>query len=413
MITVGSREFWSATWALALGSFMIFANVHMTQPLLPQLASSFHLSPLQASWSLTVTIAMLGLSLLFYGPLSDAFGRKRIMSLTLLGAVLSTLAISQVDSYSSLLLLRGLQGFFLGGLPAIAIAYMGDEFERKAVVVAVGLYISSNSLGGVTGRLISGYIGEHYHWSNVFMVMGLLSLLLVLLFIVLLPKSKHFQAKAFHPKAVLKDLQLHLKNPLLVTAYLIGGLNMLIFLNQYSYITFVLADKPYHLSSQALGMLFLTYLTGSLASAWSGRAALLFTQPLCILVGILLLMLGTLLTLASSLSFIVCGFLINSFGFFLAHSNLSSWVSQHALQARASASSLYLVFYYLGASLGSFYLEPFWQWASWAGVAAASMLILTLTLGITVWLYLHSNSQLADKTIGSSSTNPAKTLKTV
>lgn len=391
MITTGTRDFWYATLALALGSLMIFANVHMTQPLLPQLAQTFQLTPLQASWSLTVTIAMLGLSLLIYGPLSDAWGRKNLMSLSLLGAVLTTLAMTQVETYSSLLILRGLQGLFLGGLPAIAIAYMGDEFERKAVLVAVGLYISANSLGGVTGRLVSGFVGEHYHWPTVFLVLGLGSLILVLLFIWLLPASKHFQAKPFHPRSVVLDIKSHLGNPLLVTAYLIGGLNMLVFLTQYSYITFVLVDAPYHLSSHALGLLFLTYLTGSLASAWSGRASVWLGQPICMVVGIVLLIIGTLFTLASSLPMIVSGFLINSFGFFLTHSILSSWVSQHALKARASASSLYLVFYYMGASLGSFYLEPFWQWAGWSGVVSASLLVFSITLSTAIWLYFRQN----------------------
>lgn len=391
MITTGTRDFWYATLALALGSLMIFANVHMTQPLLPQLAQTFQLTPLQASWSLTVTIAMLGLSLLVYGPLSDAWGRKNLMSLSLLGAVLTTLAMTQVETYSSLLILRGLQGLFLGGLPAIAIAYMGDEFERKAVLVAVGLYISANSLGGVTGRLVSGFVGEHYHWPTVFLVLGLGSLILVLLFIWLLPASKHFQAKPFHPRSVVLDIKSHLGNPLLVTAYLIGGLNMLVFLTQYSYITFVLVDAPYHLSSHALGLLFLTYLTGSLASAWSGRASVWLGQPICMVVGIVLLIIGTLFTLASSLPMIVSGFLINSFGFFLTHSILSSWVSQHALKARASASSLYLVFYYMGASLGSFYLEPFWQWAGWSGVVSASLLVFSITLSTAIWLYFRQN----------------------
>lgn len=394
MITTGTRDFWFATLALALGSFMIFANVHMTQPLLPQLAESFQLTPLQASWSLTATISMLGLSLLIYGPLSDALGRKSIMVISLLGAVATTLAISQVETYSGLLILRGLQGLFLGGLPAIAIAYLGDEFERKALVVAVGLYISANSLGGVTGRLVSGFVGEHYDWQTVFIVLGFSSFVLVLLFIWLLPASKQFQAKAFRPRSVLSDIHDHLRNPWLLAAYVIGGLNMLVFLTQYSYITFVLAEAPYHLSTHALGMLFLTYLTGSLASAGSGRASVWFSQPTCMIIGILLLMLGSLLTLIGQLPMIISGFLINSFGFFLTHSTLSSWVSQHALKARASASSLYLVFYYLGASLGSFYLEPFWQWAGWSGVVLASLLVFILTLSTAIWLYGKQNQSV-------------------
>ena len=74
MIDIRSAAFWRATLALCLGSFTIFSNVYVTQPLLPTLAEHFHVSPLMAGWSFTVTTLMLGLSLLVYGPLSDAVG---------------------------------------------------------------------------------------------------------------------------------------------------------------------------------------------------------------------------------------------------------------------------------------------------------------------------------------------------
>lgn len=174
MIESDSREFRYATWALCLGSAVIFANLHVVQALLPTLAQQFRLTELQASWSLTTAILMLGLSLLVYGPLSDALGRKWIMVGSLAGTVLVTLGLSLVESYPMLLLLRGLQGFFLGGIPAIAIAYMGDEFTRKAVAVAVGVYISANSLGGIAGRMLGGFVGEHYGWAAAFGVVGVI-----------------------------------------------------------------------------------------------------------------------------------------------------------------------------------------------------------------------------------------------
>jgi YNFM family putative membrane transporter len=184
------------------------------------------------------------------------------------------------------------------------------------------------------------------------------------------------------------DLSEHLRNPLLLLAYLIGGLNFFIFVNQYSYITFVLADAPYNLPASVLGMLFLTYLSGTFGSSISGKAGQRWSQPVCMAAGILILMLGSLLTLAGSLRMIVLGLLVNSFGFFFAHSSASSWVSQNAQRARASASSLYLLFYYSGASAGSFYLQPFWEWLGWAGVILGSLLVLLLTLGLSMRLHI-------------------------
>jgi YNFM family putative membrane transporter len=289
------------------------------------------------------------------------------MLVTLAGAILITALIGQVQDYATLLLLRVVQGFLLGGLPAIAIAYLGDEFSRKALLLAVGFYISGNSLGGIAGRLFGGYSTDLVDWQFAFSGMALLSLAGLALFAWLLPPSRHFQPKPLRPRTMLADLAGHLRNPLLLAAYLVGGLNFFIFANQYSFVTYVLSDAPYHLPPTWLGMLFLTYLSGTLGSALSGRVAQQLPQAQCMLIGILIMMLGSLTTLGGSLGAIIGGLLVNSFGFFFCHSMASSWVNRHALQARASASSLYLVFYYLGASSGGFYLNGFWGPWGWDG----------------------------------------------
>lgn len=396
MIDAGSASFWRATIALCLGSFMIFANVYVTQPLLPLLMDSFQLSELEASWSFTITTLTLGLSLLLYGPLSDALGRKNIMLASMAGVVLMTFLLSQTQSYSMLLLFRGLQGLCLGGLPAIAIAYMSDEFKHKAMILAVGFYISGNTIGGIGGRLIGGFVGEWLGWSEVFLVMALISFILLALFAVLLPASNYFIAKSLKPRSMLRQSLAHIKNPLLLLAYLIGGFNFFIFINQYSFITFLLSDAPYNLSPSWLGLLFLTYLSGTVGSALSGRIAQRVPQPVCMIIGIVLLMCGSLVTLVPSIWAIITGFLISAFGFFFTHSTASSWVSRHALEAKASASSLYLLFYYLGASTGGFYLQPFWQWDGWSGVILGSMLVLIATLLAAVLLYKISYQKVLE-----------------
>jgi len=387
MIESSNPLFWRATLALCLGSFMIFANVYVTQPLLPMLSQAFDVSPLAAGWTFTVTTLTLGLSLLFWGPLSDALGRRWIMLLTMSGATLLTLLLSFTEDYTTMLILRAGQGVLLAGLPAIAIAWMGDEFSRPAMLLAVGLYIGGNSIGGISGRLIGGFVGEWLGWSEAFLVMTLLSVVCLLVFALLLPPSRHFEPRPLKPRQMVADLAGHLRNPLLLLAYLIGGFNFFVFVNQYSYVTFVLADEPYNLPASLLGMLFLTYLSGTFGSSISGKAGQRWSQPACMASGILILMLGSLLTLFDSIWMIVSGLLVNSFGFFFAHSSASSWVSQNARYARASASSLYLLFYYTGASVGGFYLHPFWEWQGWSGVVLGSWLVLALTLGLSVWLW--------------------------
>ncbi|WP_438463585.1 MFS transporter [Marinomonas sp. PE14-40] len=391
MIQTGSKIFWRANLALLIGSFMVFANVYVTQPLLPMIASKFAISSLEANASFTITTFILGLSLLIYGPLSDALGRKWLMLVTMLGIVITTFTLAFASQYQDLLILRGVQGFFLAGLPAMAIAYLAEEYQSDAMTIAVGLYIAGNSLGGIGGRLLGGFLGEWQGLSNTFFIMAGISSICLISFAYLLPNSQHFSAKTLNIKTVLSNFKHHLANRYLLITYLIGGLSFFIFINQYSYITFVLESAPYSLSSKLIGMLFLTYLAGTCASSLSGKLALKYSQPTCMMLGTSFLILGSLITLELSLFAIIFGLTMNSFGFFLTHSTASAWVSKQAnrskVKANASASALYLTFYYMGASFGSFYLDPFWQTYGWNGVVMASLfaLIVIFLLGLSLF----------------------------
>ncbi|EJI85716.1 major facilitator transporter [Alishewanella aestuarii B11] len=387
MIEYKSAAFYRSALALCVAAAAVFANLHLMQPLLPELSRQFQLSALTVSWVYTIGTLCLGLSLLVYAALSDAWGRKKLLLITLIGMTLSTLILSQVSSFQALLFWRAVQGLFLGGLPAIAIAWMGEEYSKPALVSAVGLYISANSLGGISGRLLSGAMADLGHWQWVFYPMTLLGLLSCWLVWRYLPASLQFQRQPFRLKQALSDNLFHLRQPLLLLVYLIGGLNFLVFLNQYTYIAFVLAAAPFSLGSSLIGLLFVTYLTGTVGSALSAKIAARLSAPGAMAAGILIMMLGSVITLGQSLVLIGAGFFISAFGFFLCHSLASSWVSQHALRAKASASALYLVFYYLGASTGTLYLQPFWQAGQWLGVVIGSVLMygLTLLLCLLLW----------------------------
>lgn len=378
----GSRQYRQMTAVLSFAAVVVFANLHALQPLLPELSRLFLLTPLQASWSYAVGTLTLGLSLLFYSAVSDAIGRRTLLGISLLGMTFSTVLLTQVESYSALLWGRALQGFFLGGLPAIAVAYLGEELEKPALLSAVGIYISASSLGGISGRVLAGFSAELGHWQWVFWLWSLLAILLLLAFWRYLPASQHFVAKKFSARQALKDNWFHLRQPVLLLTFLLGGLNFFIYLNQYTYIAFVLAEPPYALSSGWIGLLFLTYLTGTLGSAISGKAARRMSMPQGMALGVVIMMVGTLCTLLPGLVFIVLGFFISAFGFFLTHSLATGWVNQHATRAKASASALYLVFYYLGASTGGLYLHLFWQWQGWAGVVLGSL----IGYGLALWL---------------------------
>ena len=296
MIEPRKRAWWRATLAQCLGSFTVFINLYVAQPLLPAIRESFEVSTLAAGSAMSVSMLTLALSLLFYGPLSDAIGRAAIMRVTLVLASVCTLVMAFAPNFASLIALRALQGFLLGGLPAVAIAWMGDEFDKPALLLAVGLYISGNTLGGIGGRVIGGAVAEHWNWHASFMAIACLSLVCTSIFWRALPPARQFRPSPLRVGRAVRDMGGHLRDPRLIAAYLIGGFNFFIFINQYSYVTFRLSEAPFSLTSQWLGLIFLTYLGGTLGSALSGRVAQRLSQPVCMMLGITTLMLGSLVT---------------------------------------------------------------------------------------------------------------------
>ncbi|MFD1008240.1 MULTISPECIES: MFS transporter [Oceanisphaera] len=385
MIDLKTPLWWRATLALGLGSMLVFINLYIAQPLLPLLAQDFDVSALSASWVLSISTLGLAIGLLFWARVADQLGRKPVMMGCLLAALLLGLLISQLTDFSGVLIARGLQGFFLAGLPATAVAYMGEEFTPKALVTSIGIYIAANSLGGIAGRVFGGLLAEWGGgWQTSFMVLAAASLLVWLPLLKWLPASKNFVPtnKGQGGAALLS----HVKNPLLWPIYLVGGLNFMVFLNQYTYVAFYLSAPPIHMAPAALGLLFLTYLTGTFASGISGWLINRFGLCQTLLAAITMMAIGNLGLFSGKLSVILLALFVDSFAFFLSHACASSWVGRSVQHHRALASSLYLVFYYLGASLGGLYLFPFWESAGLPGVAVGMWLVLLVTAGLSLHL---------------------------
>lgn len=116
--------------------------------------------PASSSVSLSISTAMLAIGLLFTGPLSDAIGRKPVMVTALLLASCCTLLSTMMTSWHGILIMRALIGLSLSGVAAVGMTYLSEEIHPSFVAFSMGLYISGNSIGGMSGRLLSGVMTD-------------------------------------------------------------------------------------------------------------------------------------------------------------------------------------------------------------------------------------------------------------
>ena len=206
VIELKTKTFWRATIALGIASFFIFANVYFTQPLLPVFSKEFAISPVVSSLSVSLVLLTLGCSFFMYSGISDRYGRKNVMIVVMIVATMVSFVIPLSTSYEMLLVLRILQAVALAGIPTIAMSYIGEEFAMRALTLAIGIHISANTIGGMGGRVIGGVITDWFNWQTAFFVMGIVSLICLVLFIFLLPKSNHFQKRPFNLKVRAKTI---------------------------------------------------------------------------------------------------------------------------------------------------------------------------------------------------------------
>ncbi len=333
------------------------------------LSEDFNISPATASLSLSLSTGLMALGLLITGPISDAIGRKNVMVIALACAALFTLLSSVMQSWQGILIARALVGLSLSGVAAVAMTYLSEEIHPSYVALSMGLYISGNSLGGMSGRLVTGVIADFYSWRVAVVILGSLALIAAIGFWRLLPPSQHFRASSLKPKNLWVNLHLHFRDKGLPFLFIEGFVLMGGFVTMYNYIGYRLLEAPYSFSQSTVGLLSVIYLTGTYSATKTGSLIHKYGLGRVLIASITMMLVGILITLYSNVWLVLLGMTILTTGFFAAHSVASSWVGRRAKRARGQASSLYLFSYYAGSSIAGTVGGLFWQHFGWNGVA--------------------------------------------
>jgi MFS transporter, YNFM family, putative membrane transport protein len=362
--------------------------MYCVQPLLPSFAREFHLRPATSSLAVSLTTGCLALSLLVVGALSEGWGRKRLMVTSLMLAALLTIVSAAAPSWRLFLFVRALEGVVFAGLPAIAMAYVGEEMRPRAVGLAMGIYVSGTALGGMAGRLLISALSDASSWRIALAIIGGIGVGAATVVAALLPASHHFVARHVAPSVSAKAYVSQLRDPVLATLYVEGFVFMGTMVAMYNYLGFRLLQPPYAFTQTGVGAIFLLYVVGMISSPWAGSLAHRFGRGRTLAINITLMLIGVALTLAESIALLATGVAVMTFGFFAAHSVTSSWVGLRAHERKAQASSLYLCCYYLGGSVMGATAGLFWEHGGWSGIAG--FLIATLLVALATASVLAS-----------------------
>ena len=371
---------------MGLIGMFAFLQVYSVQAILPVLITDFSATEVQAGMVVGATVLAIAIMSPFLGMLSDAVGRKVFIVGALLFLAIPTALIAQSPSIGWMGVWRFLQGLSVPGITVVTIAYIGEEFEGRAVTELMSFYVSGSVLGGFMGRFLLGHLHELIGWRAGYYVMAAMTLLGALWVTKMLPASRQFVANPNFRSAI-QTLGSHLVNRYVVTSCLLGACVLFSLVGCFTFINLYLADTPYNLGTGALANIFAVYLIGVIITPLSTILLRRFGSARTIIVAVIVSMLGVLLTLATPLWLIVIGLGVMSSGVFVTQSATISYIAVNVKQGRSLASGLYYLFYYAGGTVGAWlcglaYAYGQWQFTVWLLLFVQVLALLIASFGM-------------------------------
>jgi len=392
----GSRDYGRILAGLSCAGVATFAQLYSTQAVLPLMAADLDITAAEAA--LTISLATMGLAatVIPWSFLADRIGRVKAMMWGITAATILGLLVPLSANFTMLLVLRLLEGMALGGIPAIAIAYLNEEVSKAHAALAAGSYVAGTTLGGLSGRLVAGPVGELWGWRSAALAVSVLATVAAVAFLVLVPRAKGFvPARAAGLRSAIQTLGAHLRNIRLLAIYAQAFLMMGGFVAVYNYLGFRLSGAPFELPATVISLIFLAYLSGTVSSRWAAGLTTRFGRRNVLLAGLALAVAGLALTLTPSLVLILSGLVVFTGGFFAAHSIGSGWTGAIANAGRAQAASLYNLAYYLGSSLLGWAGGLVFQSWGWDALAGAVMTLACLTAATVAVVHPRSGPAAA------------------
>ncbi|WP_275291072.1 MULTISPECIES: MFS transporter [unclassified Amycolatopsis] len=370
--------------AVAAAGFTSFALLYAPQAVLPQLAGQYHLDPGGAALAVSVATGALAISVLPIAALSEAIGRRPVIIASVVLSSVLGLLLPLMPNYPLLLVLRAVQGVAIAGFPGVATAYLVERLGKTGVAAAVGAMIAGNTIGGMTGRLATGFTAGPFGWRGALYVVAGLSLVCAVVTVVTLPPSPVRTGERQGLRDIGVGLLSAVRRPVLLAQYAVALLAMGAFVALYNAAGFRLTGEPLNLSPAIASLVFVSYALGSVSSATANRLSARIGRRQALVGALLLTAVGALLTIPDSLPLIVVGFLVLTTAFFAAHSIANSWAAAEAPEnARGQVGGLYMLMYYLGSSVGGgvgsvVYGADGWSWlivavVVWLGLAVAAV----------------------------------------
>ena len=249
--------------------------------------------------------------------------------------------------------------------------------ERLNVVM--GFYVSATVVGGLAGRLIGGFLLPATHWRWAFLVAAALLLAATLAAFLGLPRETD---GAQGPPESVRFRDVLFRHDLF-RLYCVGAGAFFVFSSVFNYMPFYLHGAPFHWSTRAVTLLYLSYIVGVVIGPLAGKLSNRVGNGTAMVLGALVFGVGLAVTLIPRGWAMTLALALVCAGFFTLHSSAAGALNRRLSGGRGRANAFYVLFYYLGGAAGITLSGHAYHMAGWHGVVAlaGTALLVPLSTG--------------------------------
>ena len=357
-------------------AIITICSLYAAQPIQPVFQEEFQLTNLQALLFTTLMMFPLGIAPLFYGFLLETFSAKLLIRSAVLLLGLLELVFACSTSYFSLLLIRAIQGLMIPAILTSLMSYISFTSERENVQHSIAAYIAATIVGGFLGRFLSGLSTELLGWRYFFAFLGLV-LIAAFFFLRVLEKDANME----YTRPKMSEVGSLLRKKKYFWLYIGIFSIFFVFSAMMNFLPFALKAMNPGAGEAGIGFLYFGYAMGIFVSLNSRKIIAYFgNESDAIRGGIFIFFVGTSLFFMKSYTVMFAAMFVFCTGLFMAHSLLSGFVNKMSSEKKAIANGVYISFYYLGGTLGSFVPGFFYERYGWSGFLLFLQLMLLFSL---------------------------------
>jgi len=383
-------------WIMTIATGLVVANIYYNQPLLADMAHDFGVSDKKAQQISLFTQIGYATGLLFIVPLADMLKRKRLILIDFVLMIISLIASAMAPSVTILMI----AGFLVGVssiIPQLLIpmaAHLARPHERGK---KIGFVMSGLLIGILLSRTLSGFIGEHFGWRSMFYIAAGLMLLIWVMIFLFLPEIEP-DYKGNYGKLMKSLIHLVKTQPKLRLAAFRGALCFAGFSAFWTTLVFLLKQPQFNEGSAAAGMFGLVGAFGAVAVGFMGRLSDKMDAYKLSIYTLSLILISFIVFYFSSHSIIglIIGVILLDMGVQATHISNQSIIFALIPEARNRINTVYMVSYFIGGALGTFFASLVWKNYEWNGVCAIGAALSVIVIIVHLLYYRKSSATATD-----------------